>query len=62
MTKESRVSEDFNIQKDLIVSNKQQNLDKMKELWSKAELSSNSKSEELKKIISFISNSVFNNN
>jgi hypothetical protein len=34
MIKESRVSEDFNIQKDLIASNKQQYLDKMKYFWS----------------------------
>jgi hypothetical protein len=43
-----------------MVSNKQQYLDKMKVFWSKADLSSNRKSEELQKIISFINNSVFN--
>jgi hypothetical protein len=62
MMKESHVSEDFNIQKDLIASNKQQYLDKSKYFWSKAELLSNGKSEELQKIISFINNTVFNNN
>ncbi len=62
MIKESRVSEDFTIQKDLITSNKQQYLDKMKDFWSKADLLSNRRSEELQKIISFINNSVFNNN
>ncbi len=62
MIKESRVSEDFNIQKDLMASNKQQYLDKMKDFWSKAELLSNKKSRELQKIISFISISVFNLN
>ncbi len=62
MIKESRVSEDFNIQKDLIASNRQQYLDKMKDFWSKADLLSNRKSKELQKIISFINNSVFNNN
>ncbi len=41
MIKESRVSEDFNISKDLIASNKQIYLDKMKYFWSKAELLSN---------------------
>jgi hypothetical protein len=60
MIRESYVSEDFNIQKDLMASNKQQYLDKMKYFWSRAELLSNRKSEELQKIISFISNSVFN--
>ncbi len=60
MTKESSVSEDFNIRKDLIASNKQKYLDKMKYFWSKAELLSNRMSEELQNIISFISNSVFN--
>jgi hypothetical protein len=34
MTKESRVSEDFTIQKDSMASNKQQYLDKMKEFWN----------------------------
>ncbi len=34
----------------------------MKDFWSKADLLSNRKSEELQKIISFINNSVFNNN
>jgi serine/threonine protein kinase len=38
MIKESRVSEDFNIQADLMASNKQQYLDKMKYFWSKADL------------------------
>jgi hypothetical protein len=38
MTKESRVSEDFTIQKVLMVRNKQQYLDKMKDFWSKADL------------------------
>ncbi len=38
MIKESCVYEDFNIRKDLIASNKQQYLDKMKDFWSKAEL------------------------
>ncbi len=61
MIKESRVSEDFNIHKDLIASNKKQYLDKMKDFWSKPDLVSNRKSEELLKIISFINNSVFNN-
>ncbi len=60
MIKESRVCEDFNIQKDLMASNKQRYLDKMKYFWSKAELLSNRKSEELQKIISFINNSVLN--
>ncbi len=61
MIKGNRVSEDFNIQSDLMASNKQQYLDKMKDFWSKAELLSNRKSEELQKIISFINNRVFNN-
>ncbi len=60
MIRESRVSEDFNIQADLIASNKQQYLDKMKYFWSKSELLSNRKSEELQKIISFIYNNVLN--
>ncbi len=47
MIKESRVSEDFNIQKDLITSNKQQYSDKMKDFWSNPDLLSNKKSEEL---------------
>jgi hypothetical protein len=34
MTKDSRVSEDFAIQKELMASNKQQYLDKMKDFWS----------------------------
>jgi hypothetical protein len=34
MIRESRVSEDFNIRKDLIASNKQQYSDKMKYFWS----------------------------
>jgi hypothetical protein len=38
MIKESHVSEDFNIRKDLITNNKQQYLDKMKYFWSKADL------------------------
>jgi hypothetical protein len=61
MIKESRVSEDFTIQKDLMASNKQQYLDKMKDFWSKTDLLSNKKSEELQKIINFINNSLFNN-
>jgi hypothetical protein len=61
MTKESRVSEDFTIQADLMASNKQQYLDKMKDFWSKADLLSNKKTEGLQKIISFINNRVFNN-
>jgi hypothetical protein len=60
MIKESRVSEDFNIQKDLMVNNKKQYLDKMKDFWIKAELLSNRNSEELQKIITFINNRVFN--
>ncbi len=60
MIRESRVSEEFNIQKDLMASNKEQYLDKMKDFWSKAGMSSNRKSEELQKVISFINNSVFN--
>ncbi len=60
MITESRVSEDFAIQKDLMASNKQQYLDKMKDFWCKPDLLANRKSEELKKIISFINNSVFN--
>jgi hypothetical protein len=47
MTRESRVSEDFAIQKDLMDSNKEQYLDKMKDFWSKAGMSSNRKSKEL---------------
>ncbi len=62
MIKESRVSEDFTIQADLMASNKQQYLDRMKDFWSKAGLLSDRKSDELQKIISFINNSVFNNN
>ncbi len=62
MIKESRVSEDFTIQEDSMASNKYQYLDKMKQFWSKAELLSNRKSKELQKIISFINNSVINNN
>jgi hypothetical protein len=61
MTKESRVSEDFNIQKDLMVNNKEQYLNRMNDFWSKAELLSNRRSEELQRIISFINNRVFNN-
>ncbi len=60
MIKESRVFEDFTIHKDSMSSNKQQYLDKMKDFWSKAELLSNKKFEELQKIISFINNKVFN--
>jgi hypothetical protein len=60
MIKESRVSEGFIIQSDLMISNKQQYLDKMKDFWSKADLLSNKNSEELQKIISFINNRVFN--
>jgi hypothetical protein len=62
MIKESRVSEDFEIEKYLMASKKQQYLDKMKDFWSKPDLLSNIKSEELQKIISFINNRVFNNN
>jgi hypothetical protein len=62
MIKESRVSEDFNIQKDSMANNKQQYLDKMKDFWRKAELLSNRNSEKLQKIISFINNSIFNKN
>ncbi len=62
MIRESRVSEDFAIQADLMASNKQRYIDKMKDFWSRAELLSNIKSEELHKIISFINNNVFNNN
>jgi hypothetical protein len=62
MTKESRVSEDFTIQVDLMPSNKEQYLDKMKDFWTKVDLLSNRRSEELQKIISFINNSVINNN
>jgi hypothetical protein len=61
MIKESRVSEDFTIQKDLMASNKQQYLAKMRDFWSRPDLLSNRKSEELKKIISFINNRVFYN-
>ncbi len=61
MIRESRVYEDFNINKYLIASNKQQYLDKMKEFWSNDDLLSNRKSEELQKIINFINNNVFNN-
>jgi hypothetical protein len=60
MIRESRISEDSTIQADLMANNKQRYLDKMKYFWSKAELLSNRKSEELQKIISFINNSVFN--
>ena len=34
----------------------------MKDFWSKPELLSNRKSEELLKVITFINNNVFNNN
>jgi hypothetical protein len=61
MIRESRVSEDFNIQKELMASNKEQCLDKMKYFWNNPDLLSNRKSEELKKIISFINNKVFDN-
>ncbi len=61
MIKESLVSEDFNIQKDLMANNKQEYLDKMKYFWSQADLLSNRRSEGLQKIISFINNRVFNN-
>ncbi len=61
MIRESRVYEDFNIHKDLIASNKQKYLNKMKYFWSKAELLSNRRSEELQKIINFINNRVLNN-
>ncbi len=44
MIKESRVSEDFNIRKDLMASNKEQYLDKMKYFWSNVELLSNMRS------------------
>jgi hypothetical protein len=47
MIKESRVSEDFAIRKDLMASNKQQYLDQMKDFWSKPELLSNRKSQEM---------------
>ncbi len=60
MIKESRVSEDFNISKDLTASNKQRYLEKMKDFWSNGDLLSNRKCEELQKIINFINNSVFN--
>ncbi len=60
MIKESRVSEDFTIQADLMASNKQRYLDKMKYFWSQAHLLSNRRSEELQIIINFINNSVFN--
>jgi hypothetical protein len=62
MIRENRVSEDFTIQKDLMVSSKQQYLDKMKDFWSDPDLLSNRRSEELQKIISFINNSVFDKN
>jgi hypothetical protein len=62
MIRESRVYEDFTIQADFIASKKQRYLDKMKDFWSKAELLSNRKHEELQKIISFINNNVFNQN
>jgi hypothetical protein len=61
MIKENRVSEDFNIQANLMVSNKQHYLDKMKNFWSKADLLSNRKSEELQIIINFININVLNN-
>jgi hypothetical protein len=62
MIKERCVSEDFTIQADLMASNKEQYLDKMKDFWRKAGLLSNRKSEELQKIINFINNSVFEKN
>ncbi len=60
MIKESHVSEDFTIKADLIASNKQKYLDKMKDFWGNGDLLSNRKSKELQKIIAFINNSVFN--
>ncbi len=62
MIRESRISEDFDIRKDLMASNKEQYLDKMKYFWSQANLLSNRRSEDLQKIIDFINNSVFNQN
>ncbi len=62
MVKENRVSEDFVIQKDLMNSNKQQYLDKIKGFWSKPDLLSSRKSAELQKIITFINTRVLNNN
>jgi hypothetical protein len=44
MIKESRVSEDFNVRKDLMASNKHQYLDKMRNFWSRPELLSNIRS------------------
>jgi hypothetical protein len=61
MIREGRVSEDFTIRADLMASNKEQYLDKIKYFWSQANLLSNRRSEELQKIISFINNRVFNN-
>ncbi len=61
MIRESRVSEDFTIQKDSMANNKQRYLDKMKDFWDKADLVSNRRSEELQRIISFINNRVFSN-
>jgi hypothetical protein len=60
MIKESHVSEDFTINANLMAINKQQYLDKMKNFWSKADLLSNKKSEELEKIIRFINYRVLN--
>jgi hypothetical protein len=60
MIKESCVSKDFTIQADLMASNKQIYLDKMKDFWNKANLLSNRRSEDLQKIIDFMNNSVFN--
>ncbi len=60
MIRESRVSEDFTIQADLMASNKQRYLDKMKYFWSKTNILSNRRSEDLQKIMDFINNRVFN--
>jgi serine/threonine protein kinase len=61
LMKENHISQDFAIRKDLMASNRQQYLDKMKDFWSKPDLLANRKSEELKRIISFINTRVFNN-
>jgi hypothetical protein len=47
MIKESRVSEDFVIKKDLMTSNKNQYLERMKDFWGKSDLLSSRKSQEL---------------
>jgi hypothetical protein len=47
MIRESHVSEDFIIKAHLMASNKQRYLDKIKYFWSKADLLSNRRSEEL---------------